>query len=101
VYSGRLDSLSMVTLEAWAMGRPVVASARAPVLASMSRRAGAGLPYGSADEFAGLLELLLERPALAAALGEQGRAFVARTYTWPGVVEKYLDLFAEIRARNS
>jgi glycosyltransferase involved in cell wall biosynthesis len=101
VYSGRLDSLSMVTLEAWAMGRPVVVSARAPVLASMSRRAGAGLPYGSADEFAELLELLLERPALAAALGEQGRAFVARTYTWPGVVEKYLDLFAEIRARNS
>jgi glycosyltransferase involved in cell wall biosynthesis len=101
VYSGRLDSLSMVTLEAWAMGRPVVVSARAPVLASMSRRAGAGLPYGSADEFAELLELLLERPALGAALGEQGRAFVARTYTWPGVVEKYLDLFAEIRARNS
>jgi len=101
VYSGRLDSLSMVTLEAWAMGRPVVVSARAPVLASMSRRAGAGLPYGSADEFAEVLELLLERPALAAALGEQGRAFVARTYTWPGVVEKYLDLFAEIRARNS
>jgi len=101
VYSGRLDSLSMVTLEAWAMGRPVVVSARAPVLASISRRAGAGLPYGSADEFAELLELLLERPALAAALGEQGRAFVARTYTWPGVVEKYLDLFAEIRARNS
>lgn len=101
VYSGRLDSLSMVTLEAWAMGRPVVVSARAPVLASMSRRAGAGLPYGSAGEFAELLELLLERPALAASLGEQGRAFVARTYTWPGVVEKYLDLFAEIRARNS
>ena len=101
VYSGLLDSLSIVTLEAWAMGRPVVVSARAPVLASMSRRAGAGLPYGSADEFAELLELLLERPALAAALGVQGRAFVARTYTWPGVVEKYLDLFAEIRARNS
>ena len=101
VYSGRLDSLSIVTLEAWAMGRPVVVSARAPVLASMSRRAGAGLPYGSADEFAELLELLLERPALATALGERGRAFVARTYTWPGVVEKYLDLFAEIRARNS
>jgi len=101
VYSGRLDSLSIVTLETWAMGRPVVVSARAPVLASMARRAGAGLPYGSADEFAELLELLLERPALAAALGAQGRAFVARTYTWPGVVEKYLDLFAEIRARNS
>ena len=101
VYSGRLDSLSIITLEAWAMGRPVVVSAKAPVLASMSRRAGAGLPYGSAAEFAELLELLLERPALATALGAAGRAFVGRTYTWPGVVQKYLDLFAEVRARNS
>lgn len=100
-YSGRLDSLSIITLEAWAMGRPVVVSARAPVLASMSRRAGAGLAYGSAEEFGELLELLLERPAVAAGIGAAGRDFVARTYTWPRVVEKYLDLFAEVRARNS
>lgn len=101
VYSGLLDSLSIITLEAWAMGRPAVVSAKAPVLASMTRRAGAGLPYGSAAEFAELLELLLERPALAASLGAAGRAFVERTYTWPGVVQKYLDIFAEVRARNS
>lgn len=100
-YSGLLDSLSIIVLEAWAMGKPVVVSSKAPVLANLSRRAGAGLPYGSADEFAGLLEVLIERPALAAELGAAGRAFVARTYTWPGVVQKYLDLFAEVRARNS
>ena len=99
-YSGLLDSLSMIVLEAWAMGKPVVVSSRAPVLSSMSRRAGAGLPYGSATEFAELLELLLERPTLARQLGAAGRAFVAGTYTWPGVVRKYLDLFAEVRARN-
>ena len=101
VYSGRLDSLSIITLEAWAMGKPVVVSAKSPVLASMSRRAGAGLPYGSAAEFAELLELLLERPAVGTQLGAAGRAFVAATYTWPGVVQKYLDLFAEVRARNA
>lgn len=100
-YSGLLDSLSIIVLEAWAMGKPVVVSSNAPVLSSMSRRAGAGLPYGSADEFSALLELLIERPSLAAALGDAGRAFVARTYTWPGIVQKYLDLFAEVRARNS
>ena len=29
------------------------------------------------------------------------RRFVEETYTWPVVVEKYRDLFAEVAARNS
>ncbi len=97
----RLQSLSLVTLEAWAAGRPVVCPANAPVLASMSRRAGAGIPYRSLPEFAEICELLVERPDVGARLGGCGRAFVERTYTWPVVVEKYLDLFAEVSARNA
>ena len=96
----RLESLSIVTLEAWACGRPTVVSGASPVLASMGRRAGAGIPYASAAEFAEICELLLERPELRDRLGRQGTAFVRRTYTWTGVVEKYLDLFAEVSARN-
>lgn len=96
----RLESLSIVTLEAWACGRPTVTSASSPVLASMGRRAGAGIPYASAAEFAEICELLLERPELRDRLGRNGAAFVSRTYTWSGVVEKYLDLFAEITARE-
>ena len=95
----RLQSLSIVTLEAWAMGRPVLCPAQAPVLASMSRRASAGIPYRSFAEFAEACELLVERPQLGDRLGRAGRDFVARTYTWPVVVEKYLDLFAEVRSR--
>ncbi len=97
----RLQSLSLVTLEAWSVGRPVICPAAAPVLASMSRRASAGVPYRSSLEFAEICELLVERPELADRLGRAGRDFVARTYTWPVVVEKYLDLFAEVRARNA
>lgn len=97
----RLQSLSLVTLEAWSVGRPVICPAGAPVLASMSRRASAGLPYRTAAEFAEICELLAEKPELAERLGGCGREFVARTYTWPVVVEKYLDLFAEVRARNA
>lgn len=97
----RLESLSMVTLEAWACGRPTVSPAQSPVLASMGRRAGAGLAYAGPAEFAEICELLLERPHLGPALGHNGAKFVARTYTWPVVVEKYRDLFAEVRARNA
>ncbi len=95
------QSLSLVALEAWAMGRPVICPASSNVLASMSRRASAGVPYRGPAEFAEICELLLEKPEIGDRLGRAGRAFVARTYTWPVIVDKYLDLFAEVRARLS
>ena len=94
-----LESLSLVTLEAWASGRPVIVDARSPVLAGMTRRAGAGLAYRTSAEFAEICELLTDDPAFGDRLGRSGADFVARTYTWPRVVETYLDLFAEVRAR--
>jgi len=94
-----LESLSLVTLEAWAAGRPVIVDGRSPVLAGMARRAGAGLAYRTSAEFAEICELLTDDPGLGDRLGRSGADFVARTYTWPRVVETYLDLFAEVRAR--
>ena len=96
-----LESLSLVTLEAWAMAKPNVCPARSRILAGMTRRAGGGLSYRSFAEFAEILTLLLERPELRDSLGAHGRDFVARTYTWPRIVASYRDLFAEVRARNA
>jgi glycosyltransferase involved in cell wall biosynthesis len=94
-----LESLSLVTLEAWAAGRPVIVSARSPVLAGMARRARAGLAYSSPAEFAEICEVLISDRALGDRLGASGAAFVASTYTWPRVVETYIGLFDEVRAR--
>lgn len=96
-----LESLSLVTLEAWAMGKPTICPERSHVLAGMTKRAGAGLPYRNFSEFREIVALLLERPQLRDALGAAGRAFVARTYTWDRVVETYRDIFAEVRTRLS
>jgi len=96
-----LESLSLVTLEAWAAGRPVIVDARSPVLAGMTRRARAGVSYRSSAEFAEICELLAGDAALGDQLGRSGAEFVASTYTWPRVVETYLDLFAEVRTRLS
>src|SRR5712691_8512467 len=96
-----LESLSLVTLEAWAAGRPVAVDARSPVLAGMTRRARGGLVYRSPAEFAEICELFIDDRGLGDRLGAAGADFVARTYTWPRVVDSYLDLFAEVRARLS
>src|SRR5207247_8734765 len=59
-----LESLSLVILEAWAAGRPVIVSARSPVLAGMSRRARAGLAYRSLADFAEICQILVDARSL-------------------------------------
>jgi glycosyltransferase involved in cell wall biosynthesis len=88
------ESLSVVTLEAWQLGVPVLANARCKVLAGQCLRSNGGLFYHGYAEFAEGLRLLLERPALASALGRQGRAYVLREYSWEAIDAKMEDLFA-------
>ncbi|MGE5125521.1 MAG: glycosyltransferase family 4 protein [Betaproteobacteria bacterium] len=88
------ESLSVVTLEAWQLGVPVLANARCKVLAGQCLRSNGGLFYHGYAEFAEGLRLLLERPALASALGGQGRSYVEREYSWAAIDAKMEDLFA-------
>jgi glycosyltransferase involved in cell wall biosynthesis len=92
------ESLSMVALEAWALGKPVLANARCEVLVGQCLRSNAGLYYGDAHEFVGALDLLLDDPGLREALGANGRAFFARDYSWPVIERKYLDMFERLEA---
>jgi glycosyltransferase involved in cell wall biosynthesis len=91
------ESLSMVALEAWGLGRPVLASARCDVLVGQCLRSNAGLYYEDAREFAAALDLILSDRALAARLGENGRRFFERNYSWPVIERKYLTMLNELR----
>jgi glycosyltransferase involved in cell wall biosynthesis len=93
------ESLSMVALEAWALGRPVLANGRCDVLAGQCLRSNAGLFYESADEFAAALDTLLDSPGLAEAMGEAGRRYYAAHYAWPVIEGKYLDMFHRLSAQ--
>ena len=91
------ESLSMVALEAWALGRPVLASSRCDVLVGQCLRSNAGLYYEDAREFAAALDRILSDRMLAATLGRNGRAFFTRHYSWPVIERKYLDMFDTLR----
>ena len=65
------ESLSMVALEAWALGRPVLANARCDVLVGQCLRSNAGLYYEDVRDFAAALDRLLDDRALADALGPE------------------------------
>jgi glycosyltransferase involved in cell wall biosynthesis len=92
------ESLSMVALEAWALGRPVLANGRCDVLVGQSQRSNAGLYYQNAAEFRAAADRLLEDEALARALGENGRAYYSDNYAWPVIERKYLDMFKRLKS---
>ena len=93
------ESLSMVALEAWALGRPVLANGRCDVLKGQCIRSNAGLYYESYEEFVEALYSLESNGPLNARLGRNGREFFKRHYAWPVIERKYLDMFDRLKTR--
>jgi len=91
-----LESLSMVALEAWAMGKPVLANAKCDVLQGQCIRSNAGLFYDNFHEFAETMRAIDSGPSLQAALGRNGRAFFERNYSWPVIEKKYVDMLEQL-----
>jgi hypothetical protein len=86
----------MVALEAWAMGKPVLANAKCDVLQGQCIRSNAGLFYENFGEFAETLRAIDTTPSLQAALGRNGRAFFERHYAWPVIEKKYVDMLEQL-----
>ena len=87
------ESLSMVALEAWALGRPVLANAKCDVLTGQCIRSNAGLYYENGVEFVETLRALEHNRWVAGGLGRNGRQFYRDHYDWPVIERKYLDMF--------
>jgi glycosyltransferase involved in cell wall biosynthesis len=91
------ESLSMVALEAWALGRPVVANGKCDVLKGQCIRSNAGLSYEGYPEFLAMIQSLEKNRRLSMTLGENGRRFFREHYEWPVIERKYLDIFERLR----
>lgn len=83
------ESLSMVLLEAWALGRPVLANAHCAVLQGQAARSNGGLFYRDLAEFTECVRLLGTDERLCESLGRAGHAYYRDNYTWPVVEDKY------------
>lgn len=92
------ESLSLLALESFAVGTPVLANARSDVLVDHSVRSNAGLFYADRDEFVECLKLLVADERLRGAFGRNGRQYVRRNYRWDVILGKYERLFARLRA---
>jgi len=100
VIPSQFESLSMVTLEAWAVGKPVAANGRTEVLQNQCRRSNAGLWYTNYDEFKKIILLLNENHELKEIMGRNGKNFFETHYSWPVIENKYLNLIDQLEKKR-
>jgi glycosyltransferase involved in cell wall biosynthesis len=85
VVPSRFESLSLLTLEAFAQSTPVLVNGHSEVLVGQVERSGAGRAYQDLESFiTGLREVGTER----APMGKKGLAY-AKKYSWTKVVAAY------------
>jgi glycosyltransferase involved in cell wall biosynthesis len=94
-----LESLSLLALEAMAVGTPVLCNGRSEVLVEHCLKSNAGLFYADRDEFVEYTKLLLADERLRRAMGRNGKEYVKRNYRWDVIMAKYDRLIAAVRGR--
>lgn len=94
------DLAAVQVLESFAMGTPVLASARNSAAVDHCRRARAGLYYANRDEFVEALRLMMTNDALRSALGQNGRRYVQQHYLWEAVIGRFERVVARARGEK-
>jgi glycosyltransferase involved in cell wall biosynthesis len=87
------ESLSLVVLEAWAAGKPVLVNGACDVTRGHCERHGGGLWFVDYATFEVALDRLLD-PATATVLGSAGREAVRVHFAWPAVLDRYVAFLA-------
>ena len=97
VMPSELESLSMVTNEAWSVGKPVLANGKCDVLRGQCRRSNAGLYFDDYYEFRDALSRLEADKALRDGLGRNGERYYRDHYRWEVVEGKYNRMLSLLR----
>lgn len=94
ILPSRQEPQGIVSLEAMACGKPVVASHVGGVPEVVQDGiTGLLVPRENADALAGAIESLLADPEKARTLGEAGRARAVSLFTWPRIADQYFEIY--------
>jgi glycosyltransferase involved in cell wall biosynthesis len=90
------ESLSLLALEALALGTPILATSRSEVLVDHCLKSNAGLFYENQAEFTVALTLLLSKQQLWDGMSSNGRKYVHDNYSWDVVMQKYERIIGQL-----
>ena len=86
------ESFSIVLLESWVSGTPVLVNGQCNVLKGQCRRSNGGLWYNDYNEFAACLDFILDNESIAKQMTTNGKNYADRNYDWDLLKRKYATL---------
>ena len=92
------ESLSLLALESFAVGTPVLANARSEVLVDHCLAATPACSTRTATSSASACSCWSPTQRLRAAMGRNGRHYVRQNYRWDVILGKYERMFAKLQA---
>lgn len=92
VLPSMFESLSIVVLEAFSLGIPVLVNGICEVLRAHCIKSNGGLYYGNTVEFEDMLSYMLSHETLLKKMGQCGRHYVDENYQWDAIAAKLMRL---------
>lgn len=92
----RHESFSLVIMESWLCGRPVLVSGQCDVTRNFALESGGGLYFSNYPEFECCVEYLRSHPEEAARMGENGGNYVRANFAWDRIIRNYQAFFERI-----
>jgi glycosyltransferase involved in cell wall biosynthesis len=90
------ESFSIVLMETWLAGRPVLVHGACAVTRHHVETSGGGLWFEDYLTFEGCLDWLLGHPGECAAMAGQGAGYVRKTYSWDAVLDRFEEAVAAV-----
>ena len=90
------ESFSLVIMESWLCGRPVIVNNECKVTAHFAKASNGGFYFANYFEFEAIVNYYLEHPENAEVIGQQGRKFVLENFAWDVIVKRYMGFFKEL-----
>ena len=94
------ESFSLVVLESWTVGVPVLVNGSCAATMEHCRRSGGGLWFESYRSFEVTIDRLTGEPALRDRLGKAGAQYTARFYRWPSIIDRYTHFLTDVVRRG-
>lgn len=94
------ESFSIVIMEAWLAGVPVIVHGACAVTMHHAVESGGGLYFSDAEDFAGVVTALSSDSDLRGKLTAAGKRYVAEEFSWNAVLGRFDKVIDRIRCRR-
>lgn len=95
------ESFSLVIMESWLCGRPVLVHDSCLVTRHFAEVSHGGLCFANYYEFEKAIDIFLNNPELASEMGRQGRQYVMENFAWDVIVRKYMEYFCRLTGEQA